>query len=64
MPDWEVVQLFYYPEEDSTLQTEDKMSNWEVAFCRAVGLLWLCLAQTGEAGEGFGFWKKGFVFGV
>ena len=32
-----------------------KMSNWEVALCRAVGLLWLCLAQTGEAGDNGGF---------
>jgi len=28
------------------------MSNWEVALYRAVGLLWLCLAQTGEADRG------------
>ena len=30
------------------------MSKWKLSFCRAVGLLWLCLAQTGEAGEGLG----------
>ena len=27
------------------------MLNWEVAIYRAIGLLWLCLTQTGEAGE-------------
>ena len=36
------------------LKTKAKMSKWKLSFCRAVGLLWLCLAQTGEAGEGLG----------
>ena len=35
------------------------MFGWDVALGRAVGLLWLCLAQTGEAGESFDFF--GFV---
>ena len=44
------------------------MSDWEVAFFRAVGLLWFCLAQTGEAGDSLGlFWIFGcnvWDFGV
>ena len=43
------------------------MSDWEVAFFRAVGLLWFCLAQTGEAGDSlglFGIWFWDVVFGI
>ena len=52
MSDWEEYSVVLVSWK-KRFQTEDKMSDWEVAFCRAVGLLWLCLAQTGEAGESF-----------
>ena len=40
------------------------MSKWEVAFSRAVGLLWLCLAQTGEAGDSLGLGMMDLVLGI
>ena len=40
------------------------MSKWKLSFCRAVGLLWLCLAQTGEAGEDLAFFVVSVWFGL